>query len=275
MTVIRWSDPMVGPRESLSVTAKDGIAIRYVAEGAGAAVMLIHGVGSNLESCDAIATVLVPRYRVIRLDLRGHGRSGRITTCTLQDFVDDALLVLEEQRVTSAHLAGFSLGGMIAQAFALQHPSRVDRLAFISAVAGRTPAERDAVLGRARKVREEGIASVAGAADQRWFTDAFRAAHPDIIRKRLEELKANDHASYAAAYEVFATGDLGERIRAIRHKTLIVTGENDVGSNPRMARFMHESIPGSRLEILPELRHSVLLEAPSTIARLLLEHFAR
>jgi (E)-2-((N-methylformamido)methylene)succinate hydrolase len=107
------------------------------------------------------------------------------------------------------------------------------------------------------------------------ITDAFHAAHPNLIRKRLEELEANEHASYAAAYEVFATGHVGDRIRAIRHKTLIVTGENDIGSNPRMARFMHESIPGSQLEILPELRHSVLLEAPETIARLLLEHFGR
>ena len=263
---------MAGASEPLSVTAKDGTAIRYVVEGAGPPIMLIHGVGSNLESWEAIAALLVPHYRVIRLDLRGHGRSGRITTCTLQDFVDDALLVLDAQRVISTHFVGFSLGGMIAQAFVLQHPARVDRLAFISAIAGRTPAERDAVLGRAKKVREDGIASVADAADQRWFTDAFRAANPDLIRKRLEELKANDHASYAAAYEVFATGDLGDRIRAIRHKTLIVTGENDIGSNQRMARFMHESIPGSRLEFLPGLRHSVLLEAPGTIARLLLEH---
>ncbi len=263
------------PDAALLKAAKDGVEIRYASEGAGDPVTLIHGVGSNLESWNAIAAILAAHYRLVRLDLRGHGRSSQITTCTLQDLVDDVSLVLDTLGIARTHLVGFSLGGMIAQEFVLQYPARVDRLALISAIAGRTEEERAAVMARAGKVREEGIASVVAAADGRWFTDGFRAKHPEIVRQRLDELKANDHRSYAAAYGVFAAGDVGDRIRAIRHKTLIVTGENDIGSNPRMARFMHEVIPGSTLEILPELRHSVLLEAPETIARLLLDHLRR
>ena len=124
---------------------------------------------------------------------------------------------------------------------------------------------------RARKVREEGIASVVAAAEDRWFTEGFRKRNPELVAKRLEELKANDHRSYAAAYTVFAEGDLGSRLHEIRHPTLVLTGEHDVGSNTRMARFMHESIRGSRLHILPGLKHSVLLEAPTEIAGLLLD----
>jgi len=250
---------------------RGGVEINYLVEGAGPPVMLVHGVGANLRSWDAIAARLAPRFRVLRLDLRGHGRSSRIETCRLEDFLDDVSAVLDAQGIARTHLVGFSLGGMIAQAFVLAHPQRVDKVAFISAVAGRTPEERAGVMARARKVREEGIASVVAAAQDRWFTDAFVKANPEIVRQRLEELKANDHRSYSAAYTVFAEGDVGPRLDQMRHPALVVTGEHDVGSNTRMARFMHESIPGSRLHILPGLKHSVLLEAPAAIADLLID----
>lgn len=254
--------------------SKGKIEINYATEGAGPPVTLVHGVGANLESWDAIAAILSRQYRVIRLDLRGHGKSSRIETCRLDDFLDDVSLVLDTLGILRTHLVGFSLGGMIAQAYVLAYRERVDRLALISAVAGRTEQERVNLQARARKVREEGIASVAAAAEDRWFTEAFRRKNPEVVARRLEELKANDHRSYSAAYTVFAEGDLGPRLHEIRHPTLIVTGEHDVGSNTRMARFMHDAIPGSTLHILPNLKHSVLLEAPTEIAGLLLDFLA-
>jgi 3-oxoadipate enol-lactonase len=251
--------------------SKGRIEINYVSEGAGPPVTLVHGVGANLESWDAIAERLARRYRVIRMDLRGHGRSSAIETCRLDDFLDDVSLVLDTLGVARTHLVGFSLGGMIGQAYVLAHPERVERLALISAVAGRTPEERANVMARARKVRAEGIASVVAAAEDRWFTEGFRKRYPEVVAKRLQELKANDLRSYSAAYAAFAEGDLGPRLHEIHHPTLIVTGEHDVGSNTRMARFMHDTIPGSKLHILPGLKHSVLLEAPAEIADLLLD----
>jgi (E)-2-((N-methylformamido)methylene)succinate hydrolase len=249
--------------------SRNGIEINYVSEGSGPPVTLVHGVGANLRSWDAIAARLSRQFRVVRMDLRGHGLSSRIETCRLQDFLDDVSLVLDTLEIAKTHLVGFSLGGMIAQAYVLAHPERVAKVAFISAVAGRTPEERAGVMARARKVSEEGIASVVAAAEDRWFTEGFRKAHPETVRQRLEELRANDHRSYSAAYSVFAGGDLGPRVAEIRHPTLIITGEHDVGSNTRMARYMHQSIPGSELHILPGLKHSVLLEAPDAIAELL------
>ena len=246
-----------------------GIEINYLSEGAGPPVTLVHGVGASLHSWDAIAESLSRQYRVIRMDLRGHGASSRIETCSLENFLADVSLVLDRLGIARTHLVGFSLGGMIAQAFALAHPDRVEKLAIISAVAGRTPEERANLQARARKVRDEGIGSVVAAAADRWFTDEFRRKNPELVARRLEELKANDHRSYSAAYAVFAEGDLGARLHEIRHPTLIVTGEHDVGSNTRMARFMHGSIRGSSLHILPRLKHSILLEAPTEITVLL------
>jgi pimeloyl-ACP methyl ester carboxylesterase len=248
-------------------------AIHHVASGAGPHVTLVHGVGANLQSWDEVTRRLEPHFTVVRLDLRGHGHSGRIVDCTLDDLAADVRRVWDARGIRRSHLAGFSLGGLIAQSLALTDPDRIDRLAILSAVAGRTEEERAKVGGRLKLLREGGIAAVTAAAEERWFTSEFRAQHPERVQQRMSELLANDPTSYAAAYTVFATSDLGDRLGEIRHPTLIATGENDVGSNTRMARMMHERIKGSRLVILPRLRHSVLVEAPDTIADLLIDHF--
>lgn len=256
-------------------TGAGGVDIRYRAEGSGPPVVLVHGVGANLESWDEVARPLAERYTVARADLRGHGRSGRIADCSMADFVADVLGLLDALGIASAHLVGFSLGGLIAQHVATTHPARVRRLALISSVAARTPEERERVLRRADIVRDEGIASVVAAAEDRWFTPEFKAANAERVERRLQELIANDHRSYAAAYRVFAQADEGLQPERIAQPTLIVTGEHDQGSNPRMARYLHDHIPGSELHILSGLRHSVLLESPDLIAGLLLQFLGR
>ena len=246
-------------------------SIRFLVEGDGDPITLIHGVGSNLESWDPVVQRLKTKFSVLRMDLRGQGQSRGITSnCTLEDFVDDVLSAMDSAGFDKSDLVGFSLGGMIAQLFALTHPERVDRLALISAVAGRTPEEKQRLAERAKKIREEGVGSVIDASDQRWFTDAFRQAHPEKVEKRLAELLKNDPASYAEAYRIFATSDVGNRIYGIPHRTLVATGEHDVGSNTRMARFMHDQISNSELVVFPGLRHSLLVEAPDQVTDLLL-----
>ncbi len=242
-----------------------------VVEGEGKPVTLVHGVGANLESWNDVASRLAAKFSVIRMDLRGHGKSAPIREpCTLDDLVRDVIAAIDDAGVERTDLVGFSLGGMIAQQLALTYPDRVDRLALISAVAGRTPAERRSILARAEKVRMEGIASVIDAAEERWFTTDFRMANRETVERRLREFLSNDPDSYAAAYRVFAESELGDRIHGIPHRALVVTGEHDVGSNTRMARFMHERIRDSELVILPALKHSVLVEAPDRIAEILL-----
>ncbi|SMF36431.1 3-oxoadipate enol-lactonase [Tistlia consotensis] len=246
----------------------DGIRrLNYVDEGEGPPLVLIHGVGANLQSWDEVARRLVGRFRVIRADLRGHGASARIEgRFSLEAFAEDSVALLDHLGIDRAHVAGFSLGGLIAQCLAVGWPARIDRLALISAVANRTEEERAKVVGRLEMIEKDGIQAVTGAARERWFTEAFAAAHPDRIARRIAELVANDKASYLEAYRVFGQSEMGPRLHEIGHRTLVLTGEFDVGSNPRMARFMHEQIRRSELVILPGLKHSLLAEVPELIA---------
>jgi (E)-2-((N-methylformamido)methylene)succinate hydrolase len=232
-------------------------------------VMLVHGVGADGTSWDQIAAALSPEFRILRLDLRGHGRSGQIDgDLTLDDFVRDVVDILDARAIPAADIVGFSLGGMIAQGLALRHADRVRRLVLLSAVAGRTAEERARVQSRLAILREQGVEAISGAAQERWFTPDFIARNPDLVQRRMLQLRENHAPSYAAAYTVFSTSDLGDQLHGITAPALIATGEHDPGSNVRMARFMHARIPGSRLEILPNLRHSILVEAPDLVARL-------
>lgn len=255
--------------------AANGVRLRYRLAGEGAPLVLIHGVGSRLENWSGVIAALGGGYRTLAYDQRGHGESDKPTApYALEDFVADLRALADRLGFDRFHLAGFSLGGLVAQGFALAHPERLRSLALISTVAGRTEAERSRVRERLRMV-ESGIpGGHFESSIGRWFTEDFQRRHPDAIAAMAAENRTLDPAAYAAAYRVLATADLAERLSEIRVPTLVATGDGDIGSNPRMARLMHARIAGSRLEILPNLRHSILTEAPERVAALLAKFFA-
>jgi len=248
----------------------NGIALRCRLEGAGDPLVLIHGVGGRLEAWDGVVSHLARRYRILRYDLRGHGESEKAAgPYDIADFVEDLSSLAAAVGFQRCHVAGFSLGGLVAQGFALGHAAKLDKLALISTVAGRSEAEKAAVLARL-KIVEGGIpGDHFRRSIERWFTDEFRAKNPALIADYAARNMTNDPKCYAAAYAVLATTDFADRLSEIAAPTLVMTGEDDMGSNPRVARLMHERIDNSTLHILPKLRHSILIEAPETVARIL------
>jgi len=246
------------------------VALNFRDEGDGTPVLLIHGVGADLESWQGVLSHLSPNRRYVRYDQRGHGASRRTPgPYTLQDLSNDAVALLDHLGLETVSVIGFSLGGLVAQAIALDHPERVQSLTLVSTVAGRTPDEQMRVTERAEILAREGATKHLANAVDRWFTPEFVAAHPEVLEARRQKSLQNDPDCYVAAYRVLAGSDLGDRLHQIDVPTLVMTGENDIGSNPRMSRFIHERIDGSELHILPRLKHSVLLEAPDQVASLI------
>jgi pimeloyl-ACP methyl ester carboxylesterase len=249
---------------------KDGLpAIAWRDEGKGAPLVLVHGVGGESGNWDEVAARLAG-FRIIRPDLRGHGRSGPIRgPIRIEDLARDVTDVMDALGVERARIAGFSLGGMVVQSVALDARERVEKLAILGAVCGRTPQEQDRARERVEFLRKQGLAAIAESNRERWFTDAFRQAHPDRVELRVQQLLACDAESYLQAFSVFCTTDHAARLGELRMPVLVATGEHDAAATARMARLMHERIAGSRLEILPGLRHSILIEAPDAVAALL------
>lgn len=242
----------------------------YSIEGSGADLVLIHGVGSRASDWDRVVGHLEKRFRILRCDLRGHGASDTPPgPYVIDDFVGDLVALMDQAGMARPHIAGFSLGGLIAQGLALSHPGRVGHLALISTVSGRTVAERERVEGRLDFIAASHPADYFDHSVTRWFTPAFREANPALVAARKRDVSAMDQAAYAAAYHALAMTDFADSLHEIRAETLVITGENDLGSNPRMARFMAETIPNTHLRILPGLHHSILLEAPDLVAEAL------
>ena len=239
-------------------------------KGSGPPLILVHGIGAARDTWRFLMSKLTERFTVISYDLRGHGSSHNPPgPWTLDDFIADLEEIVDARGLTEISLAGFSLGGLISQGLTLKRPLLVKKLAILSAVADRTEAERQKVVERVRNLENGDLDTNIDLALERWFSPRFREQHPEKVRSRLETLKSNDPEGYLNAYRVFGLGDLGPELHRITCPTLVATGEDDPGSNPRMARFMHEQIAGSRLVILGGLRHSILVEAPERVAELL------
>ena len=248
--------------------------LNYVRHGSGPDLVLIHGVGSNLTDWDGVAARLADSFTLLRYDLRGHGGSGAPAgPYEIVDFAGDFISLMDHLGIQAPNIAGFSLGGLIAQSIALDNPERVNKLALLSTVAGRTEEERERVMQRLNFIARSHPTDYFDQSVQRWFTDAFRAANPDAVAGRKAAVAAMDQTAYAAAYHALATTDFGPRLVAIAAPTLVATGEHDMGSNTRMARFMANQIVDSRLEVLPGLKHSILIEAPEAVADMLMAFF--
>ena len=238
-----------------------------VTSGHGPNLVLIHGLGGSHASWNEIEHQLKESFRIIRYDLRGHGKSHNPTgPWDLEDFLHDLQEVYRQADIQKAHVVGFSLGGLIAQKLAIEEPNKIDRLVILSAVAGRTEQEKLRVQERIKNLEAGDLETNKELALERWFSPEFRQSNPDKVKARLDALNQVDPTGYMNAYRVFGLGDLADDLARIIHKTLVMTGEHDPGSNIRMAELMHQSIPNSEMEILTGLRHSLLVEAPELVA---------
>ncbi|HVJ40551.1 MAG TPA: alpha/beta fold hydrolase [Dongiaceae bacterium] len=242
---------------------------RYLIEGEGHPIVLIHGVGMDLTMWDALAALLRRSHRVIRYDMLGHGESRKPAgPYRLADFVAQLSSLAADLGLPAFDLVGFSMGGLIAQAFALSEPDRVRRLVLVNTVFNRTPEERRAVNARVDEVRSGGYAASVAAAIDRWFTPSFRAGQADVVESVRRHMMNNDLDAYAAAYAVFGNADaeLVDRVAAIRQPSLVITGADDQRSTAFMARALATCLPAARLDIIDGQRHLTPLEVPERLA---------
>ena len=237
-------------------------------QGSGPAVVLIHGFGLNRTMWQWQLPALTPHFSVLTYDLLGHGGSAPPHgTPDLAMFSRQLLGLMDRCGIERAAVVGFSLGGMIARRVALDHPDRLSALAILNSPHDRSPAAREAVRARVRQTEAHGPAANVEPALERWFTPAFRAAAPETIALVRAWIARNDPAVYPQIYRVLAEGDaeLAEGLERIACPTLVMTGSDDPGNTPAMARAMARLIPGARLAILPGLRHMALAEQPAAV----------
>ncbi|MEX2200881.1 MAG: alpha/beta hydrolase [Dongiaceae bacterium] len=241
----------------------DAIDCAYTVEGSGPPLFLIHGIGAARDAWRFMVPALRERFTVITYDLRGHGSSplpdGEFG---LDELVADLERVRERAGIERAHFAGHSLGGMIAPAYARRFPDRVDAIGLLSTAAFRTDDDSAKVWGVVKAMEEKGIPPVLETLATRWFTDEFFTANPDIVERRLNQVVSTDPAVFMNVFRIYAGTEMGPWLHEVTAPALVLTGENDGGSNPRLNELIDAALPNSELVVLPHYRHSILVEAP-------------
>ncbi|MFC5696679.1 alpha/beta fold hydrolase [Pseudomonas sp. GCM10022186] len=246
----------------------------YLATGQGHPVVLIHGVGLNKEMWGGQIVGLAPHFQVIAYDMLGHGASPRPEPGTgLVGYAEQLRELLEHLKLERATVIGFSMGGLVARAFALHHPQHLEGLVILNSVFNRSAEQRAGVIERTRQAAEHGPDANAEAALSRWFSREYQAANPAQIAAIRQTLASNDPQGYLTTYELFATQDMyrAEDLGSIKVPTLVATGELDPGSTPEMASQLAERIPGARVAVLEEQRHMMPVESPRLVNQMLLD----
>lgn len=235
--------------------------------GSGDDLVLVHSLGARLALWDDVVPAFAASYRVLRYDVRGHGRSrGEPGEVTIDLMREDLRALLDRLGIRRTHLVGLSMGGMIAQAFAAAYPERVDALVLADTAVEFDAPIRAAWRERAATARRAGMAPLVEPTIERWFPEAFRAAAPQTCERVRAFIRAMQPERYAAAGEALARLALTERLGAIRARTLVAVGELDAAIPPRFSEQLAASIGGSRVVRWPGVGHAPPLQIPAQFA---------
>ncbi len=230
--------------------------------------ILVHGLGLCRACWQWTLPALAGRYRVLTYDLYGHGDSPPPPeTPSLGLFSRQLRAVMDHCGFRRAAMVGFSLGGMVVRRVAQDAPERVAALAILHSPHRRVPEAQAAILERVERAREVGPASTVDAALVRWFGEDCRATNPELMDLVRSWVMANDITVYHTVYRVLADGvdEIISPTPPIACPTLVMTGDEDFGNGPEMARAIAAEIEGAELCILPGLRHMALAEKPEAV----------
>lgn len=243
------------------------LRLHWVQDGnpTGAPVVLLHALGTDHSLFDRMVPLLPPGLRIIRPDMRGHGRtSPGAGPGKMGQLVRDAERLLDQLALKDATIIGVSVGGMIAQALAAKRPDLVRALVLANtAVKIGTP---ETWAARIEAVRAGGIPAVAGAVLDRWF--GAGAPDPTIRAAAAAMLAAQSREGYIAGCEAIAGTDLLTPSSGLTQPALVLAGSRDGSTPPDLVRDLAATIPGARYHLIRGAGHLSCLDRPEEFARL-------
>ena len=215
----------------------------------GPPLLMSNALGTTLELWSAQAERLQRRFRVVRYDTRGHGRSSAPAgEYTLDELGEDALRVLDAAGAETAHVCGISLGGLTAMWLGVHHPSRVQDLVVADTAARVGTTER--WVERAARARAEGMTAIADLNMPNWFTPEYREREPATVARFHRMVASCSVEGYAGCCAALRDADLRPVIKSVGARTLVVAGDRDPSTTVADAELICRDIPGATLVIL-------------------------
>lgn len=249
----------------------DGCGIAWRFDGpAGAPVLLLsNSLGSNMEMWAPQVEPLSRHFRLLRYDSRGHGRSDVPSGAySLDRLGRDVVELLDALGLERVHFCGVSKGGMVGQWLGYRAPERIDRLILsnTSAYMG-PPSGWDA---RIAAVREGGMAALADAVVERWFTPAFRGPDNEVFDAAKAMILATNPEGYTGCCAAIRDMDLRPTASLIARPTLVIAGTEDPATPSAEGEAIAKTVPGAELATLPAA-HLSNLERPNDYSAILLD----
>jgi 3-oxoadipate enol-lactonase len=236
---------------------------------------LSHSLACSVRMWDGEIEAFKDRYRVLAYDTRGHGASAAPAGAyTLEGLADDLHGLFAHLGIERTHFVGLSMGGMIGQTFALKYPGMFASLT-LADTTSRYPAEAAPIWSdRIRTAQERGMQPLVQPTLERWFTEAFRKAQPQVVARVGALIAGTPVAGYVGCSHAIPKINLTARLKDIRCPVLVVVGEQDMGTPVAMAREIHEHAPGSKFVVLANAAHLSNMEQPQAFDRAVSEFLA-
>ena len=241
------------------------ISINYEVYGkeSGEVLMFSHSLGTNLLMWDPQVRRFRDNYKIICLDTRGHGKSDVPDgPYTLEQLAQDAVGLMDTVGIKEVHWIGLSMGGMIGQAVALNYPDRLKSLILCDTAAKVNEEDQPIWQERIEAALKHGMEALLEPTLERWFTKPFREKNPPEVQLIRKLFLSTPVKGFVGCAEAIRRLNYLDRLSEIKLPTLIIVGQEDMGTPVEVAKEMHKRIPNSELVIIPSAAHLSNLEQP-------------
>jgi 3-oxoadipate enol-lactonase len=226
---------------------------------------------------EQVPPLLAAGYRVLRLDMRGHGGSDAVAgDYTMEQLADDVAASLDFLGITRVQFVGLSIGGMLGQAFAIKYGQRLIS-AMLSDTSPQTPpGAQGAWAPRIEAVKKaNSLAPLADPTMERWFTDAYKPRNPGRWKQIHATIAGTASTGYLGCAAAILNFDFVPKLPSVKVPTLVVCGANDEGTPPAGNKRIAELIPGGRYQEIANARHFPNVEQAEVFNRIMLDWLKR
>ena len=245
----------------------DGCRFHYRLDGPPDAKVLLlsHSLGNDLRMWESQMPAFTQHFRVLRYDSRGHGQTPTTPgPYSIEQLGHDVVAILQALGIARVDFCGLSMGGMVGMWLATNAPDLIDHLVLCNTSPKLGPPSR--WDERIRAVESGGMAAVADAAVERWFTPSFRQSSPTTVERVIGMTVAMSAEGYVASCAAIRDMDQTDAIDTIAHRTLVVVGEYDPATPPASGALIAQKVRHSTLVSLPAA-HLSNIEAASDFNR--------
>ena len=252
------------------INAKDSQNTFYILDKkADVPIVFIHGVGLNHKIWEPQINVFENTF--LAYDILGHGKTPLDKeNLSFDDFSNQLINLIDELNIRRIHLVGFSIGSLIARNFASKYSDRLESLILLCSIFRRTEKQQQIVKDRFELAKKS--KSLSKQALKRWFTDEYIEKNPNTYKKISSILEQNSMENFLKIYELFVNHKDDEQFEKIKTKTLIMTGEGDIGSTPEMSINLGKVISNSNVKIISKGKHLCSIECADDVNMAIKKH---